>query len=82
MNRIVLKQFLNATMVQRHGILGRYGGYTVVTLYDNLIYKVCPNPFNSKRCDEVEDQYEKGIFAYQQDFTLTKEQFGNPKFWN
>ncbi len=79
--------FLNPEMVRQFGNLGRYGGYVTVTCYNRsrLLHEprtLCPNPDNFEICQKVENQYGRGIYVSKQDFTLTKEQFDDPNFWN
>jgi len=82
MNRVGTN-FLIPEMVRKYGLVGRYGGYITVTCYDRLIDKnwICPSPNNRLRSERAEDQYERGVYVSKQDYTLTKEQFDDPSFW-
>ncbi len=53
--------------------------YKVVTVYDNSVYKVCPNPDDIFGSKSIERQYQTDS---KQQFCLTKKQFDNPDFWN
>ena len=76
------RQYLKPGMVQLYGKIGSSRCDCItVTCYDKIIYSICPNPRDSDRCKNIEDQYMKGVYANKVLYTLTKEQFNNQTFW-
>jgi hypothetical protein len=74
-------EYLNPRMVQTYGNLNK-PNYKDISCYDGIIYKVCPNPDKDEICKTIESRYKNGLYIDKKIFSLTKEQFENPKFWN
>jgi hypothetical protein len=81
MKILKLREYLNPIMIQTYGILG-VCGYKTVTCYDTAIYKVCPNPEDIERSESIEKSFEQGYYINKEAYSLTKEQFEDPEFWN
>ncbi len=85
-------QYLNPGMVEKHGHVVDSQGhpikdnsekiYKIVIVYDRVIFKVCPNPDDERRANDVEEQYQLGMFIDKQTYGLTEERFNDPTFWN
>ena len=56
-------------------------GNVKVTVYDRLLYHVCPDPKNAPLCKVVEEGYLRGEFVAKQDYWLTDAQYASNDFW-
>lgn len=54
----------------------------VVRCYNNGLWKVCPNPDDTKRTQSMKQQCDEGKFIGFEDFCIEKTQFDNKKNWN
>ena len=53
-----------------------------VRCYGNGLWYACPNPHDAKRCEGVEESYNRGSFFEIEDIPLTEEAFCDDKNWN
>ncbi len=77
MDGLKKNQYLNPGMVEKYGTAPSPD--KIVIVYDNSVYKICPNPDDISRSESIKEQ---DAFDCCQRFCLTKEQFDNPDFWN
>jgi hypothetical protein len=87
MSGSILKEYLNPARVARVGkSTGPSSnvptGYVRVACFDNGMFKVCPNPYDTARFSEAQKIYEKGGYISAEYYLLTDDQFDNPAFWN
>lgn len=66
--------FLDAERVANEGKSKPFPGSVQVYLYDRLIYKKCPHPYNPEALKVVEDFYHDGQFVGRDSMWITKEQ--------
>ena len=80
-------EFLNPAMVEAFGTplvvaRGCTDGMLMVSVYDRLIFKVCPNPNRPDIWTDIEQQYRNGEYSTKSYHYITKNQFQDPAFWN
>ena len=68
--------FMDPKKIQAHGLSSRTSAATIECIcYDRLSFQVCPDPKDTQRCQEVEEQYHQGQYVARETFWITKEQY-------
>jgi hypothetical protein len=74
-------KYLNPMMVRSYGRETPFSGSKSVICYDNLSYKICPNPDNIQRSESLKKQMKEGYYVSAKTYFLTQDQFDDPNFW-
>ena len=50
--------------------------------YSNLMFYVCPNPYNPSKADVLQKRYEQGSYVTKETINLSDANFRNKENWN